>query len=272
MEYLISNFGIIQAFIIAICIIFIRYLLFSGIPYSIFYIFKKKALEHKRIQTKFPKSIKIKEEIKHSFSTAIVFGGIGIFVYMLKRSGWTQIYNTIDDYGFGYFLISILVLLLIHDTYFYWMHRAIHHPKLFRLFHKVHHQSSNPTPFTAFSFDITEAFIEAAIIPIIILFIPVHPFAVFIFFTVSLVFNIMGHLGFEFLPSWFITHPILKWINTSTHHNMHHQKANANYGLYFNFWDTWMNTNHKLYHKKFFEITTKGERNNSKVHFKSDTI
>ncbi|WP_456437026.1 sterol desaturase family protein [Psychroserpens sp.] len=255
MEYLISNFGIIQAVLIAISIVFIRYLFFSGIPYSILYVIRRKNIAHKRIQKNFPKSMRIKKEIKHSFSTAIVFGGIGLCIYTLKLNGLTQIYTDFSNYGLGYFALSILIMLLIHDTYFYWMHRVVHHPKLFGIIHKVHHQSRNPTPFTAFSFDVAEAVVEAAIIPIIILIVPVHPLAIFLFFNISLAFNVMGHLGYEFLPSWFIKHPILKWINTSTHHNMHHQKANANYGLYFNFWDTLMKTNHKHYHKKFYAIT-----------------
>ncbi|MEM5564169.1 sterol desaturase family protein [Psychroserpens sp. AS72] len=260
MEYLISNFGIIQAVTIAISIVFLRYLFFSGILYSIFYLFKKQRFKHKRIQKKFPKLIRIKKEIKHSFSTAIVFTGIGLCVYALKINDLTKIYTDLSLYGSGYFFLSILIILLLHDSYFYWIHRFIHHPKLFAIFHKVHHQSRNPTPFTAFSFDVTEAIIEAAIIPVIILFLPMHPLAIFIFFNISLGFNIMGHLGYEFLPSWFIKHPILKWINTSTHHNMHHQKANANYGLYFNFWDTLMKTNHKHYHKKFYAITRKNKK------------
>ncbi|WCO02794.1 sterol desaturase family protein [Psychroserpens ponticola] len=260
MDYLISNFGMIKAFVIAISIVFIRYLFFSGITYSVFYLFKKKALKHKRIQKNYPKAIKIKNEIKHSFFTAIVFGGIGLFIYALKINGFTKIYTDFSLYGLEYFIFSILIMLLIHDTYFYWMHRLVHHPKLFGIVHKIHHQSRNPTPFTAFSFDITEAIIEAAIIPIIILVLPVHPLAIFIFFNISLAFNIMGHLGYEFLPPWFINHPVLKWINTSTHHNMHHQKGNANYGLYFNFWDTLMKTNHKQYQKKFYAITSKNKK------------
>ena len=31
--------------------------------------------------------------------------------------------------------------------------------------------------------------------------------------------------------------PFLKWLNTSTFHNHHHQFFKGNYGLYFIFWD-----------------------------------
>jgi len=43
-------------------------------------------------------------------------------------------------------------------------------------------------------------------------------------------------------------------MNTSTHHNMHHQRSNCNYGLYFNFWDRVMGTNDSRYELEFERI------------------
>ncbi|PKA16131.1 sterol desaturase family protein, partial [Leptospira haakeii] len=54
-------------------------------------------------------------------------------------------------------------------------------------------------------------------------------------------------------------HPVLKWINTSTHHNLHHQKFHGNYSLYFNFWDKVMGTNFKDY-SEVFENSVGGEK------------
>lgn len=257
MEYLLNNFGFVQASLIALFVIFFRYLLFAGIPFIFFYKWKRDKLKSKRIQKYFPKKEKIFSEIKNSFITTIIFTAFAWIIYLLKINGYTKIYQDIDTYGIPYFTVSIVVMLLLHDTYFYWMHRAVHHPKLFGLFHKTHHLSRNPTPFASFSFDVAEAFAEILIFPILVLLFPVHPLALVIVFNISLIFNVMGHLGYEFLPSWFVTHPILKWINTSTHHNMHHKLANANYGLYFNFWDAWLGTNHKNYVKTFTKLAEK---------------
>ncbi len=265
MENLITNFGILQTLIFVVSFVFLRYLIFAGIPYLYFYKLKRKKLVYKRIQKVFPKKSIIKSEIKHSFITTLIFALFGLVIYFLKINNLTQIYTEIGTYGITYFFISIGIMLLLHDTYFYWMHRLVHHPKLFPIFHKIHHESRNPTPFTSFSFDVAEAFAEILIFPILIIVLPVHPLALFIVFNISILFNVMGHLGYEFLPTWFVKHPILKWINTSTHHNMHHQRANANFGLYFNFWDTLMKTNHKNYIKKFTEITTKIKENEVSV-------
>jgi sterol desaturase/sphingolipid hydroxylase (fatty acid hydroxylase superfamily) len=254
MDDLIADFGYVTSLLIVTSIVFILYLVFSGILYTTLCVLKRRN-NHKRIQNNQSKAIKIQNEIRHSFSSAIVFGIIGLITMMLKDNGFTKMYTNLNDFGIFYFFGSILIMLLIHDTYFYWMHRAIHHPKLFAVFHRIHHLSRNPTPFSAFSFDIAEAIAEAAIIPILVMLLPIHPLAVFIFFTISLMFNIVYHSGYEFLPPWFLKHPVLKWINTSTHHNMHHEKGHGNYSLYFNFWDTLMKTNHKHYHKRFYEIT-----------------
>jgi Delta7-sterol 5-desaturase len=43
-------------------------------------------------------------------------------------------------------------------------------------------------------------------------------------------------------------------MNTATHHNMHHQLLKHNFGLYFNFWDRLMGTNHPEYEQRFEEI------------------
>ena len=63
----------------------------------------------------------------------------------------------------------------------------------------------------------------------------------------------MGHLGFELFPKGFTQHRLTWWLNTSTHHNLHHQRAGYNFGLYFNYWDKIMGTNHPDYQEIFDE-------------------
>ena len=42
-----------------------------------------------------------------------------------------------------------------------------------------------------------------------------------------------------------------RFLNTPTHHAMHHEKVGANFGLYFNYWDRWFGTNHPEYERRF---------------------
>ncbi|MEO6039199.1 MAG: sterol desaturase family protein, partial [Saprospiraceae bacterium] len=146
-------------------------------------------------------------------------------------------YTEIDQYGWTYLLLSVPLLLLVHDAYFYWIHRLMHHPRLYRSVHLVHHRSVNPSPWAAYAFHPGEAVLEAGVIPLILLLIPVHPISFFAFITLMLWFNVYGHLGYELFPLRTYTHPLGRWLNSSVHHNLHHEKFNGNYGLYFNIWD-----------------------------------
>jgi sterol desaturase/sphingolipid hydroxylase (fatty acid hydroxylase superfamily) len=159
--------------------------------------------------------------------------------------------------GIPYLLFSIVALILVHDTYFYWAHRTMHHKKIYRFVHRVHHDSTNPTPFAAFSFHPLEAIIEVGILPILVFILPLHPIAILVWLLFMTFMNVLGHLGFEIFPSGFTTNPLTKLSNTSVHHNMHHKYVNYNFGLYFNFWDKWMGTNHPNYHQEFESVASK---------------
>jgi Delta7-sterol 5-desaturase len=187
----------------------------------------------------------------------IVFGFTGILVFTMKSLGWTMIYKDISEYGLPYFFVSLIALILFHDTYFYWTHRMMHHPKLFKKMHLTHHISTNPSPWAAFAFNPYEAVVEAGIVPIAVLLFPLHGLTILFFLLYMTFLNVLGHLAFELFPKNFLRNPIFKWHNTSTHHNMHHRYFHCNYGLYFNWWDRWMNTNHVKYQSTFEEVASR---------------
>lgn len=239
----------------------VRYVVIAGAAFLIFYVLFKRKFLYKRIQSKFPERKKILAEIFYSLITFIVFALFAVLINDLSKRGYTFIYWDIGDYGWMYFFISIPLMLIVHDTYFYWTHRLMHHKKLFNLFHKVHHLSNNPSPWAAFSFHPLEAVIEAGILLVIVFIMPVHPTAIFIFLLIMTIMNVLGHLGYEIYPKGLIKHPLAKWNNTSTHHNMHHRLVKCNYGLYFNFWDRIMGTNHTEYEKSFEEVAARRNKN-----------
>ncbi|MCB0634987.1 MAG: sterol desaturase family protein, partial [Lewinella sp.] len=158
--------------------------------------------------------------------------------------------------GIWYLPFSFAMLVVLHDAYFYWMHRLLHHPRLFRWMHLAHHRSNNPTPWASLAFDPLEAVLEIAIVPVLVLVIPLHPTVLLAFATWALAWNVIGHLGYELFPGGWVDHPVLRWLNTSTHHNLHHRYSKGNYGLYFNWWDRWMDTNHPDYERTFRELTS----------------
>ncbi len=193
-------------------------------------------------------------EIVYSFRSMMLFGVTAGLVAIAVLSGWTRLYFDPAEYGWGWIVCSVVILIFAHDTYFYWTHRAMHHPWLFRRVHRIHHLSTNPTPWAAYSFSVPEAFVQAGVVPLMIFLIPLHPLALFSFAIYRHFFSVLGHSGFEIFPKWFMRTPLAYFFNTNTHHHQHHEVFNANYGLYFNFWDRWMGTNHERYAERFEEV------------------
>lgn len=240
-----------------IIIDFLRYFIPAGTAFLLFWISLKKILTHRFIQSRWPNSSRLWFEFRYSLSTVIIFAIIGTAVHLSNQKGYIHIYHDFHEYGSTYLLLSLVVMIIFHDTYFYWTHRWMHHPKIYRHIHKVHHMSTNPSPWAAYSFHPLEAIVQAMVLPIILAVMPVHNLILFLFLGYMILRNVLGHLGFELFPRGFIGNKWLNWNTTTTHHNMHHHYFNCNYGLYFLWWDRWMKTNDKRYEKQFKEVTSR---------------
>lgn len=229
----------------------VRYFVIAGAAALIWYgLLGERALRHK-IQPRWPRRVDYAREIGYSLLTFTIFAGVAVAVLAGPLRPHTRIYGSVAEYGWAYFVVSLLLVLLIHDAYFYWMHRLMHHPKLYRFVHLTHHRSTNPTPWASFAFHPLEAVAEAGIIFFIAFLFPVHSAVILLFVLVMTIYNVYGHLGWELYPRGMARHPIGRWINTSVSHNQHHRHAHSNYGLYFLWWDRWFGTLHPDYERAF---------------------
>jgi Delta7-sterol 5-desaturase len=222
--------------------IFLRYFLIAGGAYLIFYIWKAKFSIEMKIQPRWPGRGIIKKEIMNSIYTLCIYCIVSYLIFASQKAGNTKIYVDIYEYGLLYFIGSVIAIVMIHDTYFYWTHRLLHIPFIYKKVHRIHHLSINPTPWTAFSFHPFEAIISVLFLPPLVFLIPLHPFALFAFLTYMNIINVMGHLGFETFSKKFMNSNLGKYHNTATNHDYHHQYSNYNYGLYFSVWDRIMGT------------------------------
>jgi sterol desaturase/sphingolipid hydroxylase (fatty acid hydroxylase superfamily) len=233
----------------------------AGIGFLLFYVLLRKFILKRKIQQRLPQSKDYFREIAYSVITISIFALVPFF--LIKNDTirpYTTFYPKIETYGWFYFFAAFPIMFIMHDTYFYWMHRLMHHPKLFKLFHLVHHKSTNPSPWAAYAFHPLEAIVETGIFVVFLFTIPIHPLHYFIFFFLSIIYNVYGHLGWELYPPGFSRHWLGKWINTSVNHNQHHQYFKGNYGLYFLFWDRIMGTIRSDYDERFEQVTSTGNR------------
>lgn len=249
-----------------------RYFLFAGITFLAFYVLGKKIFTRFKIQQKYPVSKQMLRELRYSLLSLVIFALNGVFVFTCYRHGYTRMYMNLHAHSWGYFIFSVLVFIVAHDFYFYWTHRFMHWKKIYPYVHKIHHLSHDPTPWAAYAFHPFEAIIQAGIFPILVFIVPVHPLAILVWGLYQAGLNVMGHSGFEFFPSGFTNGKITKWHNSSTHHNLHHKYATGNYGLYFNFWDRVMGTNHVKYTETFEQVKERTKTLKANTAVKTETV
>jgi sterol desaturase/sphingolipid hydroxylase (fatty acid hydroxylase superfamily) len=234
----------------------LRYAIPASLAFAVFWMWRWDRLAHRRIQQRRPSRRTLRREILYSLSTAAIFATVGVVTFYLAHAGVLHLYRDVDMYGVPYLVASIAIAIVAHDAYFYWTHRALHHPLLFKRVHRVHHLSTAPSPWAAYAFSPAEAVVNALVFPLILLVLPMHEIATAAWLVYMIVMNVIGHLGIELYPHWFARSRWTGWYSTSTHHNLHHRDSRGNYGLYFTWWDRWMGTQHAGYLETFSAVTS----------------
>ena len=219
-----------------------RYFIVAGIFWLLWYVLLCPRIAHKKIQPRFPQGKDYRREVGYSIITILIFSAWPALILLTPFRQYTLYYAHIHDYNMLWFWLAFPATFLIHDAYFYWMHRLMHHPRLFKMVHLIHHRSVNPSPWAAFSFHPLEAVLEGGIFLVLLMIMPLHAVHIAVFFAGQTLFNVYGHLGWELYSERFMKSAAGKWINNSRAHNAHHQFFRGNYGLYFLWWDRWCGT------------------------------
>ena len=223
-------FGLMFAAVSMSLIVALRYLISSGMFAWI--TVKLRPGQHDGLKTQ------IRREIKWSLASAAIYGvPAGLAFWSWRHLGWTQMYLDPLDHPVWYMPLSAVIYLFAHDTWFYWTHRAMHWPALFRLAHSVHHDSRPPTAWAAMSFHPIEALSGAIVIPALVFLVPIHMGVLGLVLAVMTIMGVTNHMGWEMFPRWLVHSRFGKWVITASHHERHHEEYQCNYGLYFRFWD-----------------------------------
>ena len=233
-----------------------RYLIAAGTLTLILWLARNWS-EQRRIQSRRSDRSDHIREIGSSFRTVFIFALTGLSTLVMIENGIVQIDR--GAYALGPFLAQLAAMILAHDAYFYWMHRSLHHRRLFRIAHLHHHRSRTPTPWAAYSFSALEGVAESAFVPLYLflaslLGVATIDFAIFLFLAWMIARNVMGHAGIELHPAGWVDSKWTDWLTTTTHHDLHHSEGNHNFGLYFTWWDRWMGTEHPQYKERFRSV------------------
>lgn len=230
--------------------------------FFIFWIVFGNKLSNRKIQlSKRAGWVQIKEEIG---TTLLSFIGSTIFMFIIlyfKDGGMTKFHVETGKYGLWYEVVSVIVMVLISDTWFYWSHRTMHNPSIYKYVHALHHRSLDVNPYTSTSFHVIEAiWLTVWILPLVML-MPVSMAALGIVQVLGTLNNLKSHLGYELFPNFSNRAPF-NFLVTATNHSLHHTQYNGNYGLFFRFWDIVCGTELNSTTSNFAEIH---ERKNEKI-------
>jgi len=243
----------LPAFSVAVLAMFLvvsfRYMLVAFLFYGYFHVWRKKVWLAYKVSAKPYSRGQFRREIGWSLLTSFIFAVAGSLMVVLWQMGYTHLYSTFSWQDLWYMPLSLVCAMLLHETYYYWLHRLMHHPRLYKYVHKVHHNSLITSPWTAFSFHPTEGVLEAIALPLIVCVLPLHYGIIVFLLTFMTISSVVNHLDIEIYPAGFAQHWFGKWWIGATHHALHHKEFRYNYGLYFTFWDSLMGTESPLYQK-----------------------
>lgn len=249
-----SQFGLFILLCAALFVLVMgRFVLIAGAFYLYFYLWQPERWKAHRLSQKPQEKTQLWTELGWSMLTALIFAFAGSLTVVAYQKGYTAIYQDISSNDWWYLPLSLMISMLIHETYYYWLHRWMHNPLVFKYVHQVHHASVTTSPWTAFSFHPIEGFLEAIIFPAIVFLLPLHTSVILIQLTIMTFSAVINHLGIEIYPKNKAGNFLGQFVIGATHHSLHHKQYKFNFGLYFTFWDKWSQTESPLFKKHFEE-------------------
>lgn len=237
--------------------IFGRYLVVAGGTHLLLYTGLRRFFPVRELRNRALTRSAVLNEVWLSAASAVVFALCGAFIMSSFDSGRTLLYSDAADRGWWYLCLSFPVVLVLQDAYFYGTHRLFHHPALYKRFHRGHHRSGDPSPWSSFAFDLPEAFVHALFLVAVALLIPLHFGVLFAVLLTMTVWAVINHLGYEYAPPESAKHPIGRWLVGPTHHALHHRRYTVHYALYFTWLDKLFGSEVPEYEEKFDSLLRK---------------
>ncbi|MGB7270062.1 MAG: sterol desaturase family protein [Albidovulum sp.] len=163
--------------------------------------------------------------------------GYEVLMFWAMANGYAPILLWADNpvwFAALFFLTPLWI-----SFHFYWIHRWLHWPPLYRLAHALHHRNINVGPWSGFSMHPVEhlLFLSGVLIHWVIAAHPVH---ILFHMQHQALTAATSHTGFEGL--------VVKDKNRlalgTFHHQMHHRYFEVNYGNLEVPWDKWFGSFH----------------------------
>ena len=214
-----------------LCISEIPLYFFSVLDYLKLKSIEKYRLKYSKVEKKRPRLYPTNEELWRAFKvhcqnffgvyclTFVIGVGAGckleIYPYKLTRE--------LPDYWF----VEFIVISFVSDSLFYWLHRLVHHPRLYPSMHKMHHEWIYSISLAHHYMSMEEAllFMIPPVLPPMLF--GTHIAVMWLYMFWVQLNAILGHSAYMV--------PVLnklKWLPflQPAYHDLHHLRFNVNYG------------------------------------------
>lgn len=137
------------------------------------------------------------------------------------------------------FVAWLLALPVLTSSHFYFIHRLLHWPPLYRTVHRLHHRNIHIGPWSGMSMHPVEhiLYISSVLVHFII---ASHPVIVLVHLYSRSLGPTFSHAGFEKL----IVGEKRVFDAADFHHQLHHRHFECNYGTVDAPWDEWFGSYH----------------------------
>ncbi|EAT83541.1 hypothetical protein HBI56_233060 [Parastagonospora nodorum] len=199
------------------------YFIFAGLSYV--FVFDKATFSHPRYLKN-----QIKLEIKQANVAFPVMAVLTVPWFLAEVRGYSKLYDTTEEGpGRWYDWAQFPFFLLFTDSLIYWIHRGLHHPRVYKYIHKPHHKWIMPSPFASHAFHPLDGYAQGLPYHMFPFLFPLSKVASVAFFVFVNIWTVMIHDG-EYAHNSAV-------INGAACHTMHHLYFNYNYGQFFTLWD-----------------------------------
>ncbi|WP_432377531.1 sterol desaturase family protein [Duganella sp. P38] len=161
------------------------YLVIAGAFFAMWLWWRLRRGKRSPLQAAQVQPAQIRRELWTSVGSIIVFSSFLPVLFYFGFWRHTQFYPRIDTHGWPYFFLSIVLAMIIQDTYFYWTHRLMHHRRLFRWFHRTHHRSTNTNPWSTYSVNPLEALVDSGAAVLTLMIVPMTGWALLVFSIIN---------------------------------------------------------------------------------------
>jgi len=234
--------GYSELFIFIIGTMLVHSVVFWGMNGVLFFFYSYNMFPECRIQGKeSPKKSLTQECLKHCLINHFIVAPITLyFGFPIMKAAGMSVSGPLPS--LFVFLRDFVICVIANDTLFYWGHRLLHHPSIYKYVHKQHHEFKINTGISSeYAHPVEHLF--SNLVPVAgNLLMGSHVLVFWVWLVIRIGEIVDTHSGYEFKYS---PYSMFKWQGGADRHEFHHSHNTGCFGSFTIFWDQICGTDEK---------------------------